>query len=356
MSAEVPGTFSHRAAQRKRELAPYQYYAKPPQPTKKRRRRPRRPKRIVMLLILLVLIGGSFGFYKWNAYKPDNHFRNLDAIGAKQSAQKSGTFNALLIGSDARKGQHVSHTDTILLVHADLNRHRYNVLSIPRDTRVMLDGYGYTKLTSVQYVSQLKSGTKQGTLDAVKAVSQLTGVPINYYAETDYKGMQNLVDAVGGITMKLPFDVTLTHAWYRENQGKTFKAGTYQLNGRMVTEITRERYSLPGTDFGRQKLQQAALLGIARKAMDAKNVAKLPALIRSASKFLVATNMKTDDMISIGVALKNNFHPAKQIIYHQVKGESTKMYDDVLQAANYEIILDRQQLKTIIANYFKESE
>lgn len=352
MSSDVPGTFSHRAAQRNKRLAAYQhYYDKAPEPPK-RRRTPRRPKKIFIFIALFLVLGSSFGFYKWNQYKPANHFKNLETIGSKDGKQKSGTFNALLIGSDARKGQRISHTDSILLVHADLDRHIYNILSIPRDTRVPMKGYGYTKLTSVQYISQLRSGTKQGILDAVESVSQLTGVPINYYAETNYAGLQNLVDAVGGINMKLPFDVTLTHAWFPDDQGKTFKAGTHRLNGKMVAEISRERYSLPGTDYGRQRLQQAALLGIAREAMNAQNVTKLPALIRTSSKFLVATNMKTDDMISIAFALKNDFRPDKQIKYRQVEGQNEKMYDDVLQSTNNQIILDQQQLKTVIQKYF----
>lgn len=326
---------------------------------KKSRKKHRVLRYTLLILALLIVSGTAFGFYKYNTLKPVNHFKDLDAIGVspdngkKQAPeQKSGTFNVLLIGSDARKGNTASHTDSMVLIHANLNNHTYNMLSIPRDTRVYMPGYGHTKLTSVQYISQSKKGTQQGIVDAVKAVSRLTGVPINYYAETNYWGLQDMVDTLGGIDINLPFKVTLTHPWYPENKGKTFTAGTHSVNGRMVAELTHERYSLPGTDYGRQKIQQAALIGIAKKVMHPSNVTKLPALSRSLSKFLIATNMSTEDMVSVGLGVKGDFHPEEQIKYRQVKGRGATMYDDVLERNNSQIILNESELKTVIKKYF----
>ncbi|MFT8872035.1 MAG: LCP family protein [Sporolactobacillus sp.] len=329
--------------------------------------KPRRRKhwilRIVLIVIgVLVVSGICFGAYKWYQWNPEHRFAHLKTIGGSaktkdkkgQSAytMKAGTFNVLLIGSDARPGDSAGHTDSMVLIHADLKNHTYNLLSIPRDTRVYMEGEGYTKLTSVQYVAQSKEGTKQGVIEAVKAISSLTGAPINFYAETDYWGLQDMVDAIGGIDMTLPFNVKLTHPWYPKNYGKVFTAGTHSLNGEMVTEICHERYSLPGTDYGRQQLQSAALVGIAQKMMQPSNITRFPALAGSLSKFLVATNMTTDDMISIGLSMKGNFNPSTQMKYKQVDGKDVNIYDDVLQANNDEIILPQQQLQATIAKYF----
>ncbi|MCL1631569.1 LCP family protein [Sporolactobacillus sp. CPB3-1] len=324
---------------------------------RKSRKRHRVLRYVLLSLAVLLIAGSALAFFEYHRLSPENHFSNLKAIGAagnnsKNYKEKAGTFNVLLIGSDARKSGTASHTDSMVLIHADLNKHTYNMLSIPRDTRVYMKGYGYTKLTSVQYISQVKKGTKQGIVDAVSAVSDLTGVPIHYYAETNYWGLKDMVDALGGIEMNLPFKVTLTHPWYSRNQGKTFAPGVHQLKGEMVAELTHERYSLPGTDYGRQQLQQAALIGIAKKIMQPSNVTRLPALSRSLSKFLVATNMSTEDMVSVGLGVKGNFHPEKQIKYRQVKGHSATMYDDLLKANNSQIILDSDELKTTIKKYF----
>ncbi|RYL92494.1 LytR family transcriptional regulator [Sporolactobacillus sp. THM7-4] len=312
--------------------------------------------RYTLLILAILIIGGvGGGAYELHKLNPKNHFTHLKVIGSPSVAkykEKAGVFNVLLIGSDARKGNSASHTDSMVLIHANMNNHTYNMLSIPRDTRVYMSGYGYTKLTSVQYISQVNHGTRQGIIDAVKSISHLTGVPINYYAETNYWGLQDMVDAIGGIDMNLPFNVTLTHPWYSENKGKTFTAGTHSLNGKMVTELVHERYSLPGTDYGRQQLQQAALIGIAKKMVQPANITKLPALSGSVSKFLVATNMSKEDMVSIGLGAKNDFHPEQQIKYRQVKGRGATMYDDILKANNSQIVLDPAELKDTIKKYF----
>ncbi len=119
-------------------------------------------------------------------------------------------------------------------------------------------------------MDQVNHGLQQGTVDAVKAISQLTGVPINYYAETNYDGIQNMVNAVGGITMNLPFPVTINHAWYPQDNGKSFTAGPHFVNGQMAFELTHTRDGLPGTDYGRQRLQEAALVGIAKESHEPK--------------------------------------------------------------------------------------
>lgn len=319
------------------------------------RKRHRIFRKVLALLVVAAVVAAGVGYYEWHHLDPANHFSHLAKIGSKSAAkveEKSGSFNFLLIGSDARKGDKASHTDSIVLIHADLTNHTYNMISIPRDTRVYMSGYGYTKLTSVQYVSQVKNGTHQGVIDAVKTVSQLTGVPINFYAETNYGGLKNMVDALGGIKMKVPFRVSLTHPWYSEDKGKVFEPGTYSFDGKMVTELVHERDSLPGTDYGRQRLQEEALIGIAKQAMKPSNITKLPALSRSISKFLITTNMTNEDMISFGLGAKDNFHPEKQIHYRQVKGQTAVMYDDVLRSNNDEVVLNQNQLKTIVQKYF----
>lgn len=309
----------------------------------------------LLILAILLLSATGFGAYAYQRLNPQNHFKNLQAIGVSPTSNykaKAGVFNVLLIGTDARKGDPAGHTDSMVLINADLNKHTYNLLSIPRDTRVYMQGYGYTKLTTVQYISQIKHGTQAGIVDTVKTISNLTGVPINFYAETNYWGLQYMVDAIGGIDMNLPFDVTLTHPWYAEDNGLTFKAGTHSLNGKMVTEIVHERYSLPGTDYGRQQLQEEALIGIAKKIVQPANVTKYPALSNSLSNFLVATNMSQEDMISMGLGIKSDFHPNQQIHYRQVKGTNVVMYDDVLQANNDQVVLDSGQLQSVVQQYF----
>jgi polyisoprenyl-teichoic acid--peptidoglycan teichoic acid transferase len=98
--------------------------------------------------------------------------------------------------------------------------------------------------------------------------------------------------------------------------------------------------------------QVEVMKGIAKEALSPGNIPKLPSLINSTSNYVIATNMSTSDMLSLGLAMKN-FDLNKQLNYKQLPGVGKNMYDDILKANNAEIVIDPQQMKTIIAQYFQ---
>lgn len=309
------------------------------------------------------VLGGAALGYEYYQLQPKNHFTSVPVVNAGSKTETAAetietkpvddpVFNVLLIGSDERKGEKIGHSDSMVLVHVDLNKHLYNAISIPRDTRVHLDGYGYTKLTSVQYIMQATIGQQKGIEAAVTAVGDLMGVPINYYVETNFTGLQGMVDAVGGIDMQVPFDVKLTHPWYGENKDKVIASGTHSFDGKMVTEVVHERYSLAKGEYGRQQLQEEALKGIAKKALDPGNIKNLPKLVKSLPDFVIATNMTTSDMLSLGMAAKD-FDPDAQLTYEQLPGEGKKLYDDILKANNYQLVLDQNKIDELITSKFQ---
>lgn len=134
-------------------------------------------------ILFLLLVGRTVSAY--NQLKPANHFSNVPIVSSNNDISKDNTksvriedpiFNVLLIGSDQRKGQNIGHSDTMMVVNVNLKDYQYNILSIPRDSRVYLDGYGYTKLTSVQYILQNDLGAKKGIEAAVGVISNFTGI------------------------------------------------------------------------------------------------------------------------------------------------------------------------------------
>lgn len=313
-------------------------------------------KTIGLVFLGLFLLAGGLGIYGYNKYKPDNHFKTVPVIGDEpREVPANGVFNVLLLGSDARKEGDLGHTDSMMLVHVDLNQKKYSMMSIPRDTRVYLDGVGYTKITSAHYMVQAQKGLQGGIDEAVKQVSKLTGLEINYYAETSFWGFQDIINTIGGITMNVPFDVPITAAWYPENKGKVITAGTHYLDGKMVTEITRQRYSVPGTDFGRQRLQAEAILGAVRELSDTKNLSKLPDIIKAFPNYLLATNVTTEDMLSLALAATG--FSRDQVEYIQIPGHGVNgIYNDALKANDWEYVVDREQLKKIVDEHFTVKE
>src|SRR5439155_9594340 len=133
--------------------------------------------------------------------------------------------NFLLLGSDSRAGlgtlaeQTVTgqRADTIIVAHVDTEHRHTVVLSIPRDLLVPIPGHGMNKInTAFNY----------GPDVMVQTVEQLTGLQINHYAEINFTGFQELVDALGGVPVctKTPLIDQLSHL-------NLPKAGCYNLHG-----------------------------------------------------------------------------------------------------------------------------
>jgi polyisoprenyl-teichoic acid--peptidoglycan teichoic acid transferase len=308
------------------------------------------PKVILLTVLILVVLVGGAAAYEYLQLKPTNHFKAVSSFNTNSKvAQKQGTMNILLLGSDERKGQTVGHSDSIILMHVDFNTNKVSAVSIPRDTRVHLVGYGYTKLTSVQYITQATKGSTRGIQAAANSINELTGVPINYYVESNYLGLQSMVDTLGSIEVNVPFDVKLTHPWYPEDLGHVIKAGPQTMDGKMVAELTHERYSLQHGDYGRQLLQEKVLIGIAKTGLEPGNITKLPALVQQKSNFIIGTNMSNSDLLSFGMAMKN-INPS-QITYYQIKGSSQLRFDDILKNNNQEIVLDKASLDSTMQHF-----
>jgi LCP family protein required for cell wall assembly len=315
-------------------------------------------KRIVWYSIAGVLMAtlatAGIGYFE---LRPQQHFRqnNIPILAEPKHNDTvllphDGEFNVLLLGVDARTPNEAARTDSIILVHVNLNAHDYEVISIPRDTMVYLPGYGYTKITHANYMGELKGGLSQGTKDAIHAISDLTGLTINYYAETNYLGLKDIVDTLGGISVDVPFDVKLTHPWYPENQGKVIRKGEQFLDGKMVTELVHERYSLPNGEFDRQKLQEVVLVGIVKEIFKPSNIPHIPQLIAHMSQYLVVTNLTQEDMLSLGLGVRG-FHP-DQVHYYQVPGYPTVQMDPIVHQRLYYWVPDREKLSEIIKEHF----
>ena len=325
-------------------------------------------RRFVLYALLFVfgmtVIGALVAVWMLN---PAVHFRNVPILAipdpvvtdapnhyaiklvpgvSSNSANPGETFNLLLLGNDARSPNQPAHTDSIILIHADLKLHRYDILSIPRDLRVDIPPYGFTKITHANYMGDLTGGIKRGTRDIIQAVSNLTGLPINYYAETDYWGLREIVDALGGIYMDVPFPVYMNATWYAEDYGKTIPAGIHFLNGMVLTDLVHQRDYVLGGDFGRQKLQEEALIGIVHRLVSANGISHLPKFLNALPSFLVTTNVSMSDMFSMAMDLKG-FH-ANEIHYFQVPGHPWAGKDPIVGTVLDYWVANSKQLQHIL--------
>ncbi|MFE0103155.1 LCP family protein [Streptomyces sp. NPDC059009] len=228
------------------------------------RKKRRWPRRVLLILLALVVLVAAYGtaLYFW----ADSRLRTTKAFAAYEGepGPSKGT-DWLLIGSDSRsaltpeqrKELHVGNdqglnTDTIMVLHyGDSGPY---LVSIPRDSYVPIPGHGKGKINSAYAIG--------GAPLLTRTVEQATGLRLDHYAEVNFLGFVDVVDALGGVRICVP-----SGGLHDEKSGADFDAGCQHMDGVQALQYVRARYSDPLGDLGRVKRQQQLVSAVADKAV-----------------------------------------------------------------------------------------
>ncbi|MDI7251913.1 MAG: LCP family protein, partial [Actinomycetota bacterium] len=166
-------------------------------------------KRILQLTAALVLLGGlvagtlNFDAVKGWAAKHYLRVRFQPAVIAPEDnpdlfAELSKwhdpeeNLNLLLIGIDRGSvpgEEGYTRSDVMIVASVNVKAKRAVLVSIPRDTKVTIPGYGTEKINAAH--------SFKGPAGAVEVVEELTGLDIHHYVEVDFEAFKNIVDAIG---------------------------------------------------------------------------------------------------------------------------------------------------------------
>lgn len=185
-------------------------------------------------------------------------------------------FSILLLGIDSHEFGKINNgrADTIVVATINPQKKTTSLTSIPRDT--------YTEIIGRDMNDKLNHAYAFGGVSMmIASVENLLDIPINYYVAINLKGIQELVDIVGG--------VDVNNAFTFNYQGSQFPIGRQHLNGEQALKYSRMRYDDPSGDYGRQKRQQQIIIGIL------ENLKKIGALTKYKDVLSVMKeNIKTD--------------------------------------------------------------
>lgn len=186
-------------------------------------------------------------------------------------------------------------------------------MSIPRDSRVPIVGKNKEDKINAAHAYG-------GEEMAIKTIEGFLKVPVDHYIKIDFQGFKGIVDAVGGVTVDVPFDF-----WERSDvdyyKKIEFKQGQQDLNGEEALAYVRMRKQDPNGDYGRAARQRQLLAAVAQKLNSASTVFKIKDLTAVVGKYI-----KTDIPISDGLALYNKlsgFDPST-IQTFKLEGEDKK--------------------------------
>jgi LCP family protein required for cell wall assembly len=212
------------------------------------------------------------------------------------AATPGAPFNMLLLGADKRGNAGDSRSDTIVFARIDPGAKRIWLLSLPRDTKAEIPGYGVGKLN--------KAYQEGGAALAIDTVEQLLGLPINHYMEVNVGGFRRIVSALGGVWVNV--DTNITDPKAADSQAKpedyTIKAGYQRLNPQQALVFVRSR-AFPDADFTRMRHQQAFFRAVMQQSLQVGNLLKLPTIVRETASF-TRTDMTASQLVRLALTLR----------------------------------------------------
>ncbi len=273
----------------------------------------------VIAAVLVVIIGVAIGASLWYgsqldaALAPDKETSNkLDDLLVP--ANMNEPFYVLILGSDSREGTYSTQSyergdnqrsDVIILARVDTKNKLVTLVSIPRDTPWQLEDGTFVKINEMYNM--------EGAAGSVKAVSELTGVPISHYAEVGFTGVQEIVDLLGGVDVYVNTDLSYWNPI--ASKEVSIPAGQQTINGEQAQIFARARHEYQdfegSQDSNRQSNVRQLLSAVLKKTLD-RPVNEIPGVVLQEAEY-ITTDMKSSDLAML--AFKFGFNSDGMTMY-----------------------------------------
>jgi LCP family protein required for cell wall assembly len=267
----------------------------------------------LVAVIVLLVVWAVAGYLSVRSGVKDANGRlqqaspGIDTVLTKQNGLlMSNASDILLIGTDhsdnGQQGRSTDdHSDSLMLLRTDPSAHRLIYLSLPRDLRATIPGYGSSKINAAMQIG--------GPKLAIRTVEGFTGLPINHVVIVDFSSFVKLIDAVGGIDVDVPenilsdrFDCPYSTATRCQQwQGWRFHKGMTHMNGHtalIYSRIRINRLNPADSDISRGVHQQQVMQATLSKLASAGTFFRLPFKGGDLMKPL-STDLSTNDFIQL---------------------------------------------------------
>ncbi|MBE6068934.1 MAG: LytR family transcriptional regulator [Clostridium lundense] len=259
--------------------------------TKRRKKKSHKGPVFLIAFFLIVAAVGGFYVYLLNF---SNNSSKLPSPNISKQVEKDEPVNILVMGVDIGNPENSGEpkrTDTIILLHYNPVSQKAEMISIPRDTLIQINGKNQ-KINAAHAFG--------GVNLLVEEVEELLSIDVNYYAKVDYDGFRNVIDSIGGVDVTIPNNMYYDDA--SQNLHINFKKGeNVHLDGKKAEEFFRWRQNNDGTglangDIGRIENQHMLMEKIIDKFKSPAILLRIPSLMSALPKY-VETNMNPDEII-----------------------------------------------------------
>ena len=264
----------------------------------------------IVLIVLFFVVWAALGYLVFRGGVSDANKRlprsARTALAPDKGSLLSNPSTILLLGTDhspaaSRAGDR--HSDSITLLRTDPDHGRLYYLSIPRDLRVEIPGYGAAKINTAYQVG--------GPRLAARTVAAYTSIPVNHIVVVNFAEFRDLIDAIGGIEIVVPrpilskFDCPYgSEAHCARWRGWRFARGKQHMNGKRALIYSRVRKNLldpAESDITRGERNQQVLQALMSKLASFSTFMRMPLIGDDLMKPL-ATDLSANDFIALGWA------------------------------------------------------
>ncbi len=210
----------------------------------------------------------------------------------------------LLLGVDARPGQKIARTDSIILLTFNPETNSAGMLSIPRDLKVRPSSLNRDmKITSVYPAGEAVGYPGGGAALLEQTITELLGYPIDQYVIVNFEGFKQIIDLIGGVDITVPYEI-YDDKYPDDNYGYLppihFLPGKQHMDGDTALKYARTRHA--DNDYARAGRQQQVIMAIKDRVMQQGQMAallpRLPGLAVA-----MANSLQTDIPIDKAITL-----------------------------------------------------
>lgn len=234
-----------------------------------------------LIVFLLFLVVFAAGFILLGFLKGENINNPVTEISGPKDE-----FLFLLAGVDSTGEETGTRTDTLMLIRADSENKTVDMISIPRDSYVSINGT----------MDKINAAHSYGGIDLTMAVVRdFLGINLDKYMVISFEAVIKGIDALGGMDVDVSQDVAAVMG---------ISPGIHTMAGDEVLNYVRFRKGYQNADLGRIDTQQDFLKQFIKEATKVSNLPKLPK-VYAAMKPYLKTNMNIKDLSSLAMKFKS---------------------------------------------------
>ncbi len=260
--------------------------------TEQRNSKIKRPIIITTIFLFTILIAAATAYFA-----VDGLDQTKQSVALSPSHKK---INILVLGVNQRRND-IGRSNVTCVVTVDTDTKDVSMLWVPRDSRVKIPGYGWNKIGHAYSYGGHKLSEQ--------TVSDLLGIPIDYYVAINMDGFKKVIDAIGGVDINVekrmyyydPYDEGEV-----DNNGLIdLKPGMQHMNGNTALEYVRFRHDEMG-DIGRIERQQKFAKALLSQMATPAIITKIPDIVNEVNA-TISTDIPVSQMLSLGKIINDAY-------------------------------------------------